>query len=81
MLLKNIATSRTFFIIISLITLFLGYSQNMWRATDYRAYFDSVYSFLEDLDDPELSNLIIDVDFEFVNISPPALLISRLVDI
>ncbi len=57
MLLKKIVRSPLFFVVLSLIILFLGYSQNMWRATDYNAYFDYMYYQLDELDDPVLKSL------------------------
>ncbi len=56
MLLKKIVRSPLFFVVLSLIILFLGYSQNMWRATDYEKYYDNFYSFLRNYDIPEFQN-------------------------
>ena len=53
---KKIVGSPKFFFLISITILFLGYSQNLWRATDYVKYYDHYYSFLKDYDIPELKN-------------------------
>jgi hypothetical protein len=56
MFLKKMVRSPQFFVVISLIILFLGYSQNFWRATDYVKYYDNYYSFLRNYDIPEFQN-------------------------
>ncbi len=56
MLLKKIAYSPLFFFVFSLIVLFLGYSENLWKATDYQKYYDNNYTFLRTYDIPEFQN-------------------------
>jgi len=56
MLLKKIVRSPLFFVIFSVIILFLSYSQNLLRATDYEKYYDHNYSFLRNYDIPEFQN-------------------------
>jgi len=54
--LKKIAYSPLFFFVFSLIVLFLGYSENLWKATDYQKYYDNNYTFLRTYDIPEFQN-------------------------
>jgi len=48
--------SPKFFVVFSVIILFLGYSQNFWKATDYQKYYDNYYTFMRDFDIPEFQS-------------------------
>ncbi len=56
MLFKKIASSPLFFVVFSLIVLFLGYSENLWKAANTKKHFEKKYSFLRNLDIPESQN-------------------------
>jgi len=47
--LKKLLCSSKFFIILSVVVLYLGYSLNLWKATDYERYYDYKYSFIRNL--------------------------------
>jgi len=53
---KKIAYSPLFFVVFALIVLFLGYSENLWKATDYQRYTDNYYSYLRTYDIPEFQS-------------------------
>ena len=57
MFLKKILNSSALFTVASLIILYLGYSQNLWKAADYEGYYDYNYYFLKKLEDPFFQNL------------------------
>ena len=53
---KKIVSSPLFFVVFSLIVLFLGYSENLWKAANTQIYFEKNHSFLRNLDIPEFQN-------------------------
>jgi hypothetical protein len=47
-MLSKMSSSIVFFSVISVIMLYIGFSLNFYKATDYERYFDSLYSFMKD---------------------------------